>query len=279
MSDERSASTPDTPGSRRGLWIMVGVGVALLGLGVWLVVAKLPRLLTTSTGDTPPAAAATAKPAPGAPGAPGEARKIHATLFYVAQTGDELVPVSHEVPYGSTPGEQAREIVQAQLQAAPDGLLSAIPTGTILRTIYLTPSGQAYVDFSPEIAHESSRRIARRDPRRLRDRRRAHRESGGHHVGADSRRRQGSGHAGGPRRLAHSAHTFTQLGSERTVTAHDATRRPPGRRHSSDQDHARLSRARGRIGAHRGRPHARDLHGLGRRPRAAVPARHRARAG
>ena len=96
---------------------MVGVGVALLGLGVWLVVAKLPRLLT-STGDTPPAAAATAKPAPGAPGAPGEARKIHATLFYVAETGDELVPVSHEVPYGSTPGEQAREIVRG---AAPGG--------------------------------------------------------------------------------------------------------------------------------------------------------------
>jgi len=151
MSDERSAPTPDTPGSRRGLWTMVGVGVALLGLGVWLVVATLPRLLT-STGDTPPAAAATPKPAPGAPGAPGEARKIHATLFYVAVTGDELVPVSHEVPYGSTPGEQARAIVQAQLQAAPEGLLSAIPMGTILRTIYLTPSGQAYVDFSPEIA-------------------------------------------------------------------------------------------------------------------------------
>lgn len=150
MSDERSAVTPEAPGSRRGLWTMVGVGVALLALGVWLVVAKLPRLLT-STGEAPPAAA-TAKQAPGAPGAPGEARKIHATLFYVATTGDELVPVSHEVPYGSTPGEQAREIVQAQLQAAPEGLLSAIPTGTVLRTIYLTPSGQAYVDFSPEIA-------------------------------------------------------------------------------------------------------------------------------
>ena len=151
MSDERSGPSPqETSGSRRSLWIMVGVGVALLALGVWLVVAKLPRLLT-STGEAPPAAATT-KPAPGAPGAPGEARKSHATRFYVAQTGDELVPVSHEVPYGSTPGDQAREIVQAQLQAAPNGLLTAIPTGTILRTIYLTPSGQAYVDFSPEIA-------------------------------------------------------------------------------------------------------------------------------
>ena len=147
MSDERSA--PTSSEARRGLWIMVGVAVALLGLGVWLVVAKLPRLLT-STGETPPPAAATTAKTPA--GTPAEARKIHATLFYVAATGDELVPVSHEVPYGGTPGEQAREIVQAQLQAPPSGLLSAIPTGTTLRTIYLTPSGQAYVDLSPEVA-------------------------------------------------------------------------------------------------------------------------------
>ncbi len=148
MSDDRS--TPGSPhdalGSRRALWVMVGMGVVLLGLGVWLVVAKLPRLLTSTADGKPPAA--TAKPG----AAPGDSRKIHATLFYVAPTGDELVPVSREVPYGSTPGEQAREIVQAQLQAAPTGMLSAIPAGTILRTIYLTPSGQAYVDFSPEIA-------------------------------------------------------------------------------------------------------------------------------
>jgi spore germination protein GerM len=149
MSDERSTPTPDTPGSRRGLWTMVGVGLVLVGLGVWLVVAKLPRLLQTPSGGAP---ASTSAPPSSSTTAPSDSRKIHATLFYVAVTGDELVPVSHEVPYGSTPGEQAREIVQAQLQAAPEGLLSAIPTGTILRTIYLTPSGQAYVDFSPEIA-------------------------------------------------------------------------------------------------------------------------------
>jgi spore germination protein GerM len=153
MSDERPAPAHADAASRRGLWIMVGVGVVLLGLGVWLVVAKLPRLLSSTTGSSTPPAAATAS---GKPAAPGEARKIHATLFYVAQTGDELVPVSHEVPYGSTPGEQAREIIQAQLQPPPDGLLSAIPTGTILRTIYLTPTGQAYVDFSPEIASSHS---------------------------------------------------------------------------------------------------------------------------
>jgi germination protein M len=140
-ADQTSASSESHP-SRRGLWAMLAVGVVLLGLGVWLVIAKLPHLLSGTTA--PPATT------PAASGS--DARKIHATLFYVASTGNELVPVSYEVPYGSTPGEQARRIIEAQLQAPPNGLLSAIPSATRLRTIYLTPTGQAYVDFSPEIS-------------------------------------------------------------------------------------------------------------------------------
>ncbi len=137
----------DAPTSRRGLWTMVGVGLVLVGLGVWLVVAKLPRLLQTPSGGAPASTSATASTST----TPAESRKIHATLFYVASSGNELVPVSHEVPYGSTPSEQARRIIEAQLLAPPEGLLSAIPSGTILRTVYLTPNGQAYLDFSPEI--------------------------------------------------------------------------------------------------------------------------------
>jgi germination protein M len=140
------AGSSPTQGSRRGVWTMVGIGLVLVGLGVWLVVAKLPRLLQTPSG----APAATSSSSTTASGS-SDSRKIHATLFYVASTGNELVPVSHEVPYGSTPGEQARRIIEAQLLAPPDGLLSAIPSGTLLRTIYLTPNGQAYLDFSPEI--------------------------------------------------------------------------------------------------------------------------------
>jgi spore germination protein GerM len=150
MSDTSQTSPPvppEAPPSRRALWVMVSVGVILLGLGVWLVIAKLPRLLTAPTnGNVTPAAAS----APAA--SPTETRKIHATLFYVSSSGDELVPVSREVPYGSTPGEQARRIVEAQIQAAPEGMFSAIPAGTALRTIYLTPNGQAFVDFSSAIA-------------------------------------------------------------------------------------------------------------------------------
>jgi len=149
MNDAPETAPPrhDAAASRRGLWVMLSIGVILLALGVWLVVAKLPRLLSTPTsGTSAPASAPSAQTV--------EARKIHATLFYVSSAGDELVPVSHEVPYGSTPSEQARRIIEAQIQPPPTGMFSAIPLGTALRTIYLTPNGQAFVDFSPEIAKD-----------------------------------------------------------------------------------------------------------------------------
>src|SRR5881628_301638 len=86
------------PPSRRTLWLVFGIGLAGVLLGVWLVMAMLPRWLrsTPGGGPAPPGVAA------------GETRKIHATLFYVAEDGSELVPVSREVPLGATPAEQAR---------------------------------------------------------------------------------------------------------------------------------------------------------------------------
>ena len=123
-------------------------GAVALSLGVWLVVTRLPRLLTTPEGGAPAAPA---------PAAPVEARKIHATLFYVADTGNELIPVSAEVPYGDTPSDQARRIVEAQVQAPVEGALSAIPAGTKVRAVYLTPRGEAYLDLSADVARGTTR--------------------------------------------------------------------------------------------------------------------------
>jgi hypothetical protein len=121
------------------------VGAVALSLGVWLVLTRLPRLLTMPEPGTPGAA-------PSAPAAPGESRKIHATLFYVAETGNELIPVSAEVPFGETPSDQARRIVEAQVLAPAEGSLSAIPAGTKVRAVYLTPRGEAYLDLSADVA-------------------------------------------------------------------------------------------------------------------------------
>jgi hypothetical protein len=129
-----------TPKSRRTLWVIFGIGVSGVIVGVWLVMTLLPRWLSGG----PPGNAGTS-------GAGADSRKIHATLFYVAGDGGELVPVSREVPLGGTPGEQARRIVEAELQLAPTGTFSPIPAGTTVRAVYLTAKGEAFVDLSHEI--------------------------------------------------------------------------------------------------------------------------------
>jgi spore germination protein GerM len=77
-----------------------------------------------------------------------DARKITATLYYVSEDGMELVGVKREISFGETVIEQARHLVAAQLAVAPPPLISAIPTGTTLRGLYLTERGDAFVDLS-----------------------------------------------------------------------------------------------------------------------------------
>jgi spore germination protein GerM len=140
MSTPSSPATPSSSGSRRAMWLVLGIGTLGVVLGIWLVTSMLPRWLGSGGGGEPPGKAAE-----------GDVRKIHATLFYVADNGTELVPQSREVPLGSTPAEQAREIVRALLQPAPAGAISAIPAGTQVRAVYLTDKHEAFVDLSREI--------------------------------------------------------------------------------------------------------------------------------
>lgn len=130
---------------RQPLWLVSTIGVAGIVIGIWLVMTLLPRWLGSEAG-----------PGGTSTGSGVDGRKIHSTLFYVADTGTELVPVSREVPLGATPGEQARRIVEAQLQPAPSGLFTAIPAGTAVRGVYLTSKGEAFVDLSRDIISRHS---------------------------------------------------------------------------------------------------------------------------
>ena len=138
MSSDATAAPPAPWG--RGLKIAIGIGVVLLGAGLWLV-TLIPGWLARDPTAVAPAAGAESS----------SARRIQATLFYVSEDGSELVPVTREVPYGATPAEQARHILEAQLRTA-DGDVSAIPAGTSVRAVFLSPKGQVYVDLSPEVA-------------------------------------------------------------------------------------------------------------------------------
>jgi germination protein M len=83
---------------------------------------------------------------------PPQGRKIKARLFYVADDGMRLTGVEREVPYGEGTVEQAREILAAQVAPVAAPLVSAVPPGTAIRTVFITDDGSAYVDLSHQVA-------------------------------------------------------------------------------------------------------------------------------
>jgi spore germination protein GerM len=125
--------------------IAVGAFALFVIVCVWLLFIVLPRRYGS---DPAPAAAA---PVAAAAPAPSEARRIKATLYYVAEDGERLAGVERDVPYAASTAEQTRRIVEELLKAPPEPLVSALPTGTALRALFLT-GGDAYVDLSTEIA-------------------------------------------------------------------------------------------------------------------------------
>ncbi len=143
---EAPAAAPAAPVNRRTLGVMIGVGVVLVVIGVWLVFAVLPGYLTSP--DTP---VTTGKDAPASA---EEARKIQATLYYVSDDGLELVAVSQEVRYGATPAEQAKFIVEAQIAPPATNFVTAIPKGVTVRGVFIGSRNEAYVDLSLEAARD-----------------------------------------------------------------------------------------------------------------------------
>jgi len=123
---------------------IAGTITAILFFSVLVFLAK--RGLPANAGSTT-AKAATSTPST-APAPPG--RKIKARLFYVADDGGRLTSVERDVAYGEDVEAQAREIIAAQIAEVAEPLVSAIPRGTTLRAVFITKSGDAYVDVSRE---------------------------------------------------------------------------------------------------------------------------------
>ena len=121
---------------------IAGTLFVLLVFGAFAFLVK--RGLPFGRAAAPGAAIA----APVVPAPPG--RRIKARLFYVADDGTRLTSVERDVAYGEGADEQAREIVAAQIAPVVEPLVSAIPPGTTLRAVFITKSGDAYVDLSRE---------------------------------------------------------------------------------------------------------------------------------
>jgi spore germination protein GerM len=113
------------------------ITAAAVGGGTWATVRYLTRPARGSA-----AAAPSATPTPEA------ARRIKANLYYVSADGLRLTASVRDVTYAEGTSEQARRIVEALLEPAPEGLSSAIPPDTVLRGLFVGSQGDAYVDFS-----------------------------------------------------------------------------------------------------------------------------------
>lgn len=127
--------------SRRRAIIGV-VSVAAIA-ALWLLIAA-PRWFAPQSMTTGESAAA--------PESGVLARKIKARLFYVADDGTRLASVERDVAYAAEPTEQARAILNAQMEPAPPPYISAVPPGTTLRALFITPQGEAFVDLSRDVA-------------------------------------------------------------------------------------------------------------------------------
>jgi len=76
----------------------------------------------------------------------GGANQMEVTLFFIRTDGEALAPEKRRIFRTATTGDRARQAIQALLDGSETGLLPPIPQGTLLREIYLTRDGTAYVD-------------------------------------------------------------------------------------------------------------------------------------
>lgn len=128
--------------------LLLGALTVIVAGFAWLLFVRVPAWYRRS--NVPTKAAGT----PAAPATPG--RKIKAHLFYVADDGTRLRDLERDVAFGGDTVEQARQIIEAQIAPTVEPLVSAVPPGTKLRTLFVTDRGEAFVDFSGELVTRHS---------------------------------------------------------------------------------------------------------------------------
>jgi hypothetical protein len=133
----------------RRLYFAIFLGAALALVIGWLWFGRNAGRTAPGAGSGG-AGGASGNPAAGAPA--GDTRRIRATLFYVAEDGNRLVGTDREVVYADGPVDQARRLMEALVEPVDKPLLQAIPADTKLRTLFITDTGDAYVDFTPELS-------------------------------------------------------------------------------------------------------------------------------
>jgi hypothetical protein len=127
----------------RKRYLQIGAAIAGVALAAWGASHVLERMVAPRPVPSSVQAAGTAA---------ATVPHITATLFYAGADGQTLAAVKREVPLAEGIRAQGRQILESQLEPAPEPYTSVIPTGTMLRAFYITERGDAFVDLSPEIS-------------------------------------------------------------------------------------------------------------------------------
>lgn len=86
-----------------------------------------------------------------ASGAPLAASSV--TLYFPSASGDGLAVETREIVDTKRPADRGAQIVAALLEGPrTEGALPAVPPGTTLRHLWVREDGNAYADFSEELA-------------------------------------------------------------------------------------------------------------------------------
>lgn len=122
--------------------VVLALVAALAGTaGAALVVTLSHRL-----ADSPPDAVRLTAVAP--TGDQPAAPRLRVSLFFTDADGASLVAVGRDVPLAEPATAQLRAIVQAQLDAEPPPpLVRAVPAGVTVRAVFVTETGDAYLDL------------------------------------------------------------------------------------------------------------------------------------
>jgi spore germination protein GerM len=123
---------------------------SLFGLSV-VVVIVLAVVLFRGEGGEKIKVATEVSPAESEPEAvpPGKAKTV--TLFFLSEEDSLLHAEEREILAGSSITGEAEQVVEALIRGSEKGFVNPLPPETLLRQIFVTKEGVAYVDFSKDI--------------------------------------------------------------------------------------------------------------------------------
>jgi len=120
----------------------------LAALVFWFVRGFAPERIA-GPGEAPSSAASPETPVPKV--------TMKATLFFLRDDDGMFIAETRDVPSTGSLGADAEAVLAELIKGSTGGLVSALPSETKLRQVFLTKDGTAYADFTKDLtaAHPS----------------------------------------------------------------------------------------------------------------------------